>query len=83
MITLQFVLFTSTDMFPQSAFKEESKKNPNYGKIDGIKPEEWWASVSLLCLMLSNNCPCLSIYPKIPFRNPKPWVQTPATADIV
>jgi hypothetical protein len=29
----------------RQAFKDESKKNPNYGKVTGLGAEGWWAHV--------------------------------------
>lgn len=28
------------------AFKNETKRNPNYGKMNGLDPEMWWSRVS-------------------------------------
>lgn len=30
-----------------AAFKEQSKKNPNYGKAVGMEAAEWWAKVGV------------------------------------
>lgn len=34
----------------RTAFKEESKQNPNYGKATGMDAEKWWTNV---CLTIS------------------------------
>ena len=31
----------------RTAFKKESKQNPNYGKATGLGAEKWWSNVSL------------------------------------
>ena len=30
------------------AFKLESKKHPNYGRVSQMKPAEWWANVRMV-----------------------------------
>lgn len=30
----------------KEAFKNESKRNPNYGKVTGLGAERWWGNVS-------------------------------------
>ncbi|KAF7187811.1 hypothetical protein HII31_10711 [Pseudocercospora fuligena] len=39
--------FTNEDVGKafRSAFKEESRKNPNYGKANGLNPEIWWTNI--------------------------------------
>ena len=32
----------------KQAFKEESKRNPNYGKAAGLGAEKWWGNVSFM-----------------------------------
>lgn len=33
------------------AFKNETKRNPNYGKMNGLDPEMWWSRVSFIVVM--------------------------------
>jgi hypothetical protein len=32
----------------KSAFKGESQRNPNYGRVTGLGAEKWWGNVSFL-----------------------------------
>lgn len=32
----------------KKAFRDESKRNPNYGKATGLGPDQWWGNVSVL-----------------------------------
>lgn len=34
----------------KDAFKDESKRNPNYGRATGLGAEKWWGNVSVLSL---------------------------------
>ncbi|KAK4493980.1 hypothetical protein PRZ48_015166 [Zasmidium cellare] len=39
--------FTNDDVAAsfKTAFKQEAKQNPNYGKANGMNPEKWWTNI--------------------------------------
>ncbi len=38
----------------QAAFKDESKRHPNYGKAVGLEAKEWWANVGLSLIVINH-----------------------------